>query len=372
MHCPSFRTVFVWVFGCLAAGVPALTQYETAAVLGTVRDTSGAVGVNCSVRLQNISRATASTASADDAGNFEFPDVRVGAYNLQARCTGFKEPVTENFAVAVNARQRVDVVMEVGEVTDTVTVTGAASLIESESSDRGQVIGSEPVVDLPLNGRNYADLALLWKVNAHEIKSGVIYKERKAHSHGVPYETRHGELRIQVRHAGPQHRHLGRYQPEDETIKACNGCDVLIHEGRAQELFARLPERLPVVRGEVSHVLVTTRCPGGQSQAQPADAWWSRSSMGPGIVPLPAALGSQQVEALVVRFARENRGWGYDRIAARLPIWAIRFRIERSATSSVGTISLQHRRGVARRAGRNSSGRTLTCSPGPTSSVWRC
>jgi len=126
-----------------------------------VRDATGAVVEKCAVKLQNVSQATASTAATDGAGNFEFPDVRVGTYNLQVRCTGFKVAVTETFAVAVNARQRVDLVMEVGEVTDSVTVTGAASLVESESSDRGQVIGSEPVVDLPLNGRNYADLALL-------------------------------------------------------------------------------------------------------------------------------------------------------------------------------------------------------------------
>jgi hypothetical protein len=82
-----------------------------------------------------------------------------------------------------------------------------------------------------------------------------------------------------------------------------------------------------------------------------------------------------EVEALVVRFARENRGWGYDRIVGALANLGHPVSDRTVATSSVGTISLQHRRGVARRAGRNSSGRTRTCSPERTSSVevltWR-
>src|SRR5215471_2207635 len=79
-----------------------------------------------------------------------------------------------------------------------------------------------------------------------------------------------------------------------------------------------------------------------------------------------------EVEALVVRLARETVAGDMTGLWVHWRIWAIRFRIERSATSCVGTISLQHRSGVARRAGRNSSGRTRTCSPGPTSSRWRC
>jgi hypothetical protein len=68
---------------------------------------------------------------------------------------------------------------------------------------------------------------------------------------------------------------------------------------------------------------------------------------------------SAEVEALVVSFARENRGWGYDRIVGALArIWAIRSRIKRSATSCAGTVSLRRPNGVARRPGRSSSGHT--------------
>src|SRR5215469_4022373 len=70
MNHRTFRSLFVWAFGCLLTGAPAFAQYETAAVLGTVRDATGAVVEKCAVKLQNVSQATASTAATDGAGNF--------------------------------------------------------------------------------------------------------------------------------------------------------------------------------------------------------------------------------------------------------------------------------------------------------------
>ena len=94
-------------------------------------------------------------------GAYQFLNVRVGTYRLEAELQGFAKAIAPDVNVTVNARQRVDLSLQVGGVGETVEVTGAIRRLETDSSDRGQVIGHEQIVNLPLNGRAYADLALL-------------------------------------------------------------------------------------------------------------------------------------------------------------------------------------------------------------------
>ncbi len=149
------------VFCCLfAALTPLFAQFETASVLGYVRDASGAVVPKANVTLINIATQTQVQLQAGDGGAFEFTDVKPGQYRVTSQAPGFELSTTEPFTVQVNARQRVDVSLRVG-ATDTVTVTDAASLLDTDDSERGQVIGTREVENLPLNGREYADLAAL-------------------------------------------------------------------------------------------------------------------------------------------------------------------------------------------------------------------
>ncbi len=140
---------------------PLAAQFETAAVVGVVRDPSGEVIPAARVKLENIATGIANEASTNAEGLYLFQNVRVGVYQVSAASPGFKTAVTDEVRVVVGARQRVDFALELGEVTETIEVVGAASLVESESSDRGQIISSKQIVELPLNGRNYSDLALL-------------------------------------------------------------------------------------------------------------------------------------------------------------------------------------------------------------------
>ncbi len=136
-------------------------QFDTATVLGTIRDPSGAVVARAAVMLKNVDTGISARFATDANGNYEFLNVQVGTYRLEAVASGFSTSVAESFRVTVNARQRVDLVLQVGAVAEKVTVTEAAKLLETDSSDRGQVIEKQQIVDLPLNGRSYADLALL-------------------------------------------------------------------------------------------------------------------------------------------------------------------------------------------------------------------
>ena len=142
--------------------VPAVFgQFETATVLGTVRDASGAVVPNCKVTLQNVNTGVAISTNADGNGNYEFVNQHLGTYNVKVEATGFQTAETSEFELTTNARQRVDLSLQVGQASEQITVTGAASLLETETSSRGQVINQSQITQLPLNGRAYADLTLL-------------------------------------------------------------------------------------------------------------------------------------------------------------------------------------------------------------------
>jgi len=146
---------------CALFALPVLAQFETADVLGTIRDPQGSVVPRAAVTLTNQETGIQVKATTDEGGNFLFSQVKVGRYTVTAEATGFSRAVAANVAVDVNARQRVDLTLQVGAVTESVQVTGAAAAIETDSSEHGQVINTQQIVELPLNGRNYADLALL-------------------------------------------------------------------------------------------------------------------------------------------------------------------------------------------------------------------
>ncbi len=136
-------------------------QFETATVLGYVRDASGAAIPNASVTLENVDKQTHVTVTSNGQGAYQFTDVVLGRYRITAQASSFSATSTDAFTVQVNAHQRVDVSLKTGAASETVTVTGAAELLETDNSERGQVIGTREVENLPLNGRAYADLAAL-------------------------------------------------------------------------------------------------------------------------------------------------------------------------------------------------------------------
>jgi len=149
-------------FALLGLTTPsAYAQFETASVLGTVRDSSGAVVAGATVTLSNRDTGKSATATTDANGNYEFFTVRIGTYLLTAEKQAFSTAMADNVRVGIGARQRVDLSLAVGQVSETVQVTGDVSLLETENSQRGQVISRQQAVELPLNGREYSALVLL-------------------------------------------------------------------------------------------------------------------------------------------------------------------------------------------------------------------
>ena len=144
-----------------AAASPAYAQFETATVVGTVRDSSGAVVPDAKVTLTNTQTGVSAERQSDANGNFEFFTVRIGSYVITSEKSGFSIALVENVQVTVGARQRVDLTMAVGQVTERVEVSARAVLLQTDSSERSQVITAEQTRALPLNGREYSALALL-------------------------------------------------------------------------------------------------------------------------------------------------------------------------------------------------------------------
>ena len=157
----SFLFLLILAFAVAAAPPAAWAQFDTATVVGTVRDNTGAIVPGATVTLTNLDTGVEIVRVSDANGNFEFITVRVGRYKVTAELEGFAIALADGIDVAVGARQRVDLSLRPGNVTETVEVTAAVTRLETDSSQRGQVITAKQAVELPLNGREYSMLVML-------------------------------------------------------------------------------------------------------------------------------------------------------------------------------------------------------------------
>src|SRR5215510_2290050 len=158
----------------------AFAQFDSATVLGAIRDAGGAAMPGVTVTLKNIDTGLSGAAQTDGDGNFQFTNVRIGNYRVSAEKQSFSTAIAERVNVTVNARQRVDLAMQPGAVTESVVITDAAQLLETDSSVRGQVVQREQIVNLPLNGRSYANLALLTPGVRESSQNGITTAGREA------------------------------------------------------------------------------------------------------------------------------------------------------------------------------------------------
>src|SRR6185312_3905412 len=153
-------TKHVLIICCLLT--PSLfAQVDTASLIGTVRDPSGAAVASATVTIVETATNNTTVVRTNSRGEYASPPIRVGTYSLSAVAPGFKTATRDNVLLQVQDRLRVDFEMEVGQVTENVVVSSVAPPIQSDTSSLGQVLSSTKITELPLNGRDYIQLASL-------------------------------------------------------------------------------------------------------------------------------------------------------------------------------------------------------------------
>ena len=155
----AIRSFGILLVTILLSALGARGQYDTGAVLGTVSDASGAVVSAGKITLKNSATGVTAERTSNQSGQYEFTGVLAGDYVLTTEASGFEKETT-TFSVTVGARQRVDMKLRLG-ATETVTVNDVAAQLETDTSDNGFTVQPREVANLPLNGREYADLAKL-------------------------------------------------------------------------------------------------------------------------------------------------------------------------------------------------------------------
>jgi hypothetical protein len=145
----------------LVCAQAAFGQVDEGSITGTVQDTSGAVVPNAQVSLLNTDQGITLEVKTNADGVFTFSPVRIGHYSLSVTATGFAKTTQQNLTVNVAQRLQVNVQLKPGSATETVEVSAAPPLLQTQEASVGQVMTEKTVVDLPLNGRNFTFLAQL-------------------------------------------------------------------------------------------------------------------------------------------------------------------------------------------------------------------
>lgn len=139
----------------------ALGQLGTATISGTVSDTSGAVIAGAELTAVNTATGFERKTTSNTLGQFNLPGLVPGTYDLTVKFQGFKTMQSRGIVLQVDQNANLDIKLEVGQLTETIQVVGQSPLVESQSASLGAVIDTQKILALPLNGRNFVELALL-------------------------------------------------------------------------------------------------------------------------------------------------------------------------------------------------------------------
>jgi hypothetical protein len=148
-------------FSLLSMGRLAMAQLPTATILGTIKDSTGAVVPGAGLTAKNVETGLTRTAASDEDGSYRFSAMPVGTYEVRVELGGFRTEVRSGLTLAVSEEAVVNFALQVGAVDQTVVVTEEAPLVNTTSGALGGLVDERKVAELPLNGRNFIDLTLL-------------------------------------------------------------------------------------------------------------------------------------------------------------------------------------------------------------------
>src|SRR6476469_6176210 len=153
--------VVLLLIGVLGVLQPAWSQEVTASIVGTVTDPSGAPLKDADVTATDTERGTVLSTKTNDAGAYNITRVPVGSYTVKISAPGFQTAVHSGIVLVLNQTARIDMQMKLGQVSETVEVTGSAPILQTERTEVSTIIDSNTNEALPLATRNYVQLTLL-------------------------------------------------------------------------------------------------------------------------------------------------------------------------------------------------------------------
>src|SRR5581483_7995198 len=160
----SHRFVWPMLAGLLISGVsilPLAAQVSTATISGTVTDASGAAIAEAAIQVKNVATGIVQNTTTDAQGRYNVPNLGIGNYEVQAARMGFSTVVHTGITLTVGAQSVVDFSLPVGQQTQTVTVEGQVSQVETTNAALSSLISTQQMEQLPLNGRNFEQLIFL-------------------------------------------------------------------------------------------------------------------------------------------------------------------------------------------------------------------
>src|SRR5215472_5695170 len=155
---PFFRVVCPFLFSVLCLAYVALGQTETATVSGLITDETGAVVPGAEVRLQSVERGTIQNATTNNAGIYVFASVQPGQYQIRVQKPGFKQ--VDFLGLIANVQDHIEqnFRLQVGSVSESVTVEASSLNVNTESAAVGTVVDRQFAENLPMNGRSFQTL----------------------------------------------------------------------------------------------------------------------------------------------------------------------------------------------------------------------